>query len=156
LVGRTDYDDAALAYLPSVGGGLTPSLELLASLRPALVIAWEEAGAARLRPRLEALGIAVFAVTTSDTAGIYANIERFGRLTGRTEAAQRLAAEMRRELMAVSASAAGREHPGVLYMIGLDPPMIAGPNLFIGEILEVAGGRNVFADATAPSPQMSL
>jgi iron complex transport system substrate-binding protein len=156
LVGRTDYDDAALAHLPSVGGGLTPSVELLVSLRPDLVIAWEEAGAARIRPRLEALGIAVFAVATRDTAGIFANVERFGRLTGESGRAERLAAEMRRELAAVSASVAGREPPAVLYMIGLDPPMVAGPNLFIGEIVEVAGGRNIFADATAPSPQISL
>src|SRR5690606_22611718 len=57
LVARTDYDTGRLEHLPTVGGGLTPSLELLASLRPDLVIAWEEAGVTRVRPRLEELGI---------------------------------------------------------------------------------------------------
>ncbi|MEX2570149.1 MAG: cobalamin-binding protein [Gemmatimonadota bacterium] len=157
LVARTDYDDdPALAHLPSVGGGLTPSIELLASLRPDLVVAWEEAGAARTRPRLEALGIPVFSVTTQDTAGIFANVERFGRLVGLPERADSLAAAMRSELDAVRASVAGRERPTVLYMIGLDPPMVAGRSVFIGEVLEVAGGRNVFADVSAPSPRVSL
>lgn len=156
LVGRTDFDDASLEHLPSVGGGLTPSIEVIASLRPDLVIAWEEAGAARVRPRLESLGIPVFAVATLDTADIFATIDRLGRLTGRDAGANALAATLRRELDAVQRSVSGRETPGVLYMISLDPPMVAGPGLFIGELVEVAGGRNIFADVTTPSPQVSL
>ncbi len=156
LVGRTDFDDPELDHLPSVGQGLTPSVEVLASLRPDLVIAWEEAGTARVRPRLESLGIAVFAVATQDTAGVFANVERFGRLTARADDAARLAAELRQELELVRASVDGRARPSVLYLIGLDPPMIAGPAVFISEIMEVAGGDNVFADATAAWPQISL
>ena len=156
LIARTDYDDGGLAHLPSVGGGLTPSIELLASLQPDLVIAWEEAGAARVRSRLEALGIPVFAAQTRDTADIYANIQRFGRLMGLRSRADSLAASIRRDLESVASSVADRRSPRVVYMIGLDPPMIAGPSVFIGEVLGVAGGENVFADIRAPSPQMSL
>jgi ABC-type Fe3+-hydroxamate transport system substrate-binding protein len=156
LVARTDYDDPALAHLPSVGGGLTPSLEVLASLRPDLVIAWEEAGTARVRPRLEELGIPVFAVQTRDTAAIFANIERFGRLTGLDRQADSVAAHLRAELLAVHASVAGRRAPAVAYMVSLDPPMIAGSELFIGEVIGVAGGRNLFPEVTAGSPQISL
>jgi iron complex transport system substrate-binding protein len=157
LVARTDHDaDPRLAHLPSIGGGLTPSLEKLASLQPDLVIVWEEAGTARLRPRLEALGIAVFAARTQDTTAIFANIERFGRLTGLEASADSLAAALRHQLEAVRRSVAGRPRPAVVYVIGLDPTTVAGPNVFIGELLEVAGGRNVFADVTASSPQMSL
>lgn len=156
LVGRTDFDDSELAHLPSVGGGLTPSIEIIASLEPDLVIAWEEAAGARVRPRLEALGIPVMAVATRDTAGIFSNIERLGRLTGEPARADSLAAGMRSELEEIRRSIEGREPPPVVYLIGLDPPMVAGPNVFIGEILEVAGGGNVFDDLTAPSPQISV
>ena len=156
LVARTEYDVGPLGHLPSIGGGLTPSLELLASLRPDLVIAWEESGLARVRPRLEELGIPVFAAQTQDTAGIYANIERLGRLVGRGEQADSLAAWMRAELAAVRASVADREAPEVLYLIGVDPPIVAGPNVFIGEILSLAGGRNAFPELREESPQMSL
>ncbi|MEX2584097.1 MAG: helical backbone metal receptor [Gemmatimonadota bacterium] len=156
LVGRTDYDDPSLAHLPSVGGGLTPSVEVLTSLQPDLVIAWEESGAARVRPRLEAVGIPVFAVATQDTAAVFANVERLGALTGMRLEADSLAGWMRSELRAVARSVADRPAVDVLYMIGVDPPMVAGPNVFIGEILEVAGGRNVFEDVAAPSPHVSL
>jgi len=157
LIARTDYDhDARLAALPSVGGGLTPSLELLASLQPDLVLTWEEAGTARTRPRLEALGIPVFALQTRDTADIFHNIERFGRLTALEGAADSLASAIRAELAEITASVPPGEAPTVVYLIGLDPPMIAGPNLFIGQLLEVAGGRNAFPELRVPSPQMSL
>jgi ABC-type Fe3+-hydroxamate transport system substrate-binding protein len=157
LVARTDYDeDPAIAHLPSLGGGLTPSLELIASLRADLVIAWEEAGAARIRPQLETLGIPVYADQTRDTAGVYSTIERLGQLLGVDGAADSLARAMRMDLSEVAGSVAGRSRPSVLYLVSLDPPMAAGPTLFIGEMLDVAGGANAFADLTAPSPQISM
>ncbi|HWV57041.1 MAG TPA: hypothetical protein VNZ57_06165, partial [Longimicrobiales bacterium] len=43
LIARTDYDaHPALAHLPSAGGGLTPSLEWLVTLRPELVLSWPD------------------------------------------------------------------------------------------------------------------
>lgn len=157
LVARTDYDEGlGVDHLPSVGGGLTPSLELLASLRPDLVIAWEEAGGARIRPRLEELGIAVFAMRTEDTTAVFANLERFGRLTGRDAAADSAARAVRARFDAVRASVAALPSPTVLYMISTDPPIIAGPNVFIGQLIGVAGGRSAFPEIVARSPQTSL
>jgi iron complex transport system substrate-binding protein len=157
LVARTDFDDdPRVAHLPSVGGGLTPSIEVLASLRPDLVIAWEEAGTARVRPRLEELGIAVFAARTQDTTGVFANIRRLGHLIGRDAAADSLALAIRSELIGVRASVEGLPSPSVLYMVSLDPPMIASPTVFMGQLVEVAGGRSAFPEITAPSPQISL
>jgi iron complex transport system substrate-binding protein len=157
LIARTDYDDAPeVAHLPSVGGGLTPNLEILTALRPDLVIVWEEAGGARVRPRLEALGIRVFALATRDTAGIFANVERFGRLLGLSPNADSLAATIRHDLATIQASVRGRPPPSVLYMVSMDPPMVAGPNLFIGEMIGVAGGANVFPELISASPHVSM
>src|SRR5690606_7153648 len=62
VVGRTRYDvDDAVAHLPSVGGGLDPSLEAIVALAPDLVVAFETASESRIRPRIESLGIPVFA-----------------------------------------------------------------------------------------------
>ena len=52
VVGRTRYDeDPAVAHLPSVGGGLDPSLEALVALRPDLVLAWEPPGGSQASTR---------------------------------------------------------------------------------------------------------
>ncbi|HEV2130719.1 MAG TPA: cobalamin-binding protein [Longimicrobiaceae bacterium] len=159
LVGRTDYDtDPAVTHLPSVGGGLTPSLELLAALQPDLVVAWEEAGTPRVRPRLEELGIPVFAVATRDTAAIFRNIRNLGRLLGHDAAADSLVRHLHAELEAVRASVAPGERPSVLYVISIDPPIIAGTDNFIAELIGVAGGEPVQISGAQPglSPQVSL
>lgn len=157
LVGRTRYDDLPeVQALPSVGGGLDPSLEALVSLRPDLVVAFETEGGSPLRARLEEMGIAVFAIAPQDTADVFANVRRLGHLVGRDAAADSLARRMRAELDSVRASVRGRERPTVFYVVGTDPLMTAGPETFIAQLIGVAGGRTVFPDVRANWPQVSL
>ncbi len=157
IVGRTDYDRGAeFIALPSVGGGLDPSLERLAALQPDLVLAWAEAGPSSLRSQLEPLGIAVFSLRTQDTSDVYRAIERLGRLMGRDTASAALRSRIREELDAVRASVAGRPRPRVAYLVEHDPPMIAGTRTFITELIAVAGGDPAFPDVTPLWPQVSL
>lgn len=157
LVGRTDFDThPALGRLPSVGGGMDPSVETLAALRPDLVIGWETRGDQRTRRRLEELGIPVFAVEVDDTAAVFRAVASLGALAGRTGGADSLAAGLRRELAEVRASVAGRPRPTVFFLVWNDPPMTAGPSTFISQVLGVAGGRNVFADLAGEWPNVSL
>jgi iron complex transport system substrate-binding protein len=157
LVGRTDFDKgAAVEHLPSVGGGLDPSLERIVALRPDLVLGWETTGRPELRDRLTALGIPVFAVKTEDTTDVFRAVRNLGRLTGRDSAAAALAARLRAELAEVHARVAHVRRPTVFYLAWNDPPLTAGPHTFVGQLLEVAGARNVFADASALWPTVSL
>lgn len=157
LVGRTDFDRGpAVDRLPSIGGGLDPSIETLVSLRPDLVLGWETSGRPELRERLTALGIPVFSIKTEDTTDVFRALRNVGRLTGRTRAADSLAASLRRELDQVRASVAGAARPSVFYLAWNDPPLTAGPKTFVSQVIEVAGGRNAFADATALWPTVSL
>jgi len=157
VVGRTDYDtDPAVAALPSVGGGLDPSAEAVLALRPDLVITWESDRSLDLRRRLAEAGIATFALRTRDTADVFRNVERLGRLAGRDSAAAALAARIRSELAAVRASVAGRPAPTVLFVVWPDPPQTAGPETFIAQVIGVAGGRTAFPDLAQDWPQLSL
>jgi iron complex transport system substrate-binding protein len=157
LVGRTDFDHGpAVDRLPSIGGGLDPSVETLVSLHPDLVLGWETNGRPELRNRLTALGIPVFSIKTEDTTDVFRAVRNLGRLTGRVGAADSLARALRAELAAVRASVAGAARPTVFYMAWNDPPLTAGPKTFISQVIEVAGGRNVFADATALWPTVSI
>jgi iron complex transport system substrate-binding protein len=157
LVGRTDFDkDAALAALPSVGGGLDPSLESLAALRPDLVISFETQGDAALRTRLRELGIPVYGLAAQDTADVFRALANLGTLAGRRPAADSVAASLRGELEAVRRSVAGRPAPSVLYVAWVDPPMIAGPTTFLSELVRLAGGRPIFEDLKQEWPQVSI
>ena len=157
LVGRTDFDQGpAVDRLPSIGGGLDPSVETLVSLHPDLVLGWETSGRPELRDRLTALGIPVFAIKTEDTTDVFRAIRNVGRLTARVRAADSLAASLRADLEAVRASVAGAARPTVFYMAWNDPPLTAGPKTFVSQVIEVAGGRNVFADQAALWPTVSI
>jgi iron complex transport system substrate-binding protein len=157
LVGRTDFDHGpAVDSLPSVGGGMTPSIEAIVALRPDLVLGWETRGDQSTRRRLDEMGIPVFAVEADDTTDVFRTVSSLGRLTGRTRAADSLAAGLRRELAEVAASVTGRPQPTVFFLVWNDPPMTAGPGTFISQVLGVAGGRNVFADVAGEWPNVAL
>ncbi len=157
IVGRTDYDlGLGVDSLPSVGGGLDPSVETIVSLRPELVIGWETQGPAQLRDRLTSLGIPVFSIKTEDTTDVFRAIRNLGALTGRAPRADSLAARVRGELEAVRRSVEGRPRPRVFYLVWKDPPTTAGPKTFITQVIQVAGGETVFPEATALWPAVSL
>jgi iron complex transport system substrate-binding protein len=157
LAGRTSYDTAAaVRSLPLVGGGVDPNTERLIALRPDLVVTWEGERNGRLRRDLEAVGIPVFAVRAEDTTDVFRNIGVLGRLSGQDTAAAALQARLRRELAQVAASVARRPHPTVFYVVWNNPPMTAGPQTFIGQILSLAGGVSIFADIADPWPTVGL
>ena len=157
LAARTDYDDhPAVVELPSVGGGLTPSVEWLAAREPDLVVAWPDAPSRHLVARLEALGIPVYAAPSETIDQGLSTARDLGTLTGRDSAAAAAIAEVEAGLDSTATAVAGRDRPSVLFLIGLDPLMAAGPGTFVDQLLERSGGRNVLSDLDILWPQLSL
>lgn len=157
LVARTEHDrDPALAELPSVGQGLTPSLEELPVLRPDLVIAWPDNTSRSVIARLRELGIAVYTPEIQTLRDIATTIEGLGERLRLEAAADSLVEWMEAELGRVRRAVAGRERLDVFYVVWYDPPTTAGPETFVSELIELAGGRNVFADAPGLWPQVSI
>ncbi|GAC1514821.1 MAG: ABC transporter substrate-binding protein [Gemmatimonadaceae bacterium] len=156
IVGRTDYDRGpALRAVPSVGGGLDPSIERIVSLSPDLVLYWagDRSG---LRSRLAAAGIASYAVGTRDTADAFKTIADLGVMLGKQGAATATANAIRNELDSVRRGVVGRVRPTVFYAVSTRPPMTAGPHTFISEIIGVAGGIPALAAVAGDWPQISL
>lgn len=157
LVARTDYDtEPGLDTLPSVGGGLTPSLEWLVARRPDLVVAWPDRGTRDVVARLAATGIPVYGARMESLDDIRRTARDLGRLVGRGPLADSLVARMDRDLEDVRRSVAQMPRPRVLYLESVDPPLVAGSRTFLTQLLTIAGGDNVFADARTPWPQVSL
>ena len=157
LIARTVWDtDPALAHLPSIGNALTPSIEWLAAQQPELIIAWPDAQSRDVVQRLESIGIPVYASRVESIADIRGMIERLGVLLGVEARADSLVRAIDAELEQVRASVAGRPRQRVLYLLSADPPMAAGPATFVGELITLAGGENIFSDLQQLWPQVSL
>jgi iron complex transport system substrate-binding protein len=154
LVARTDYDtDPTLAQLPSVGGGLNPSLERLIVLHPDLVIGWS--GDQSL-DQLARRGGVVYRPQSQTLADVRCTILRLGRALRLEASADSLTRAIDGELDDVRRAVQGRPRPSVFYVVWFDPPMTAGPGTFIDELIDIAGGRNVFADASGLWPTVTL
>jgi iron complex transport system substrate-binding protein len=157
IVGRTRYDVAPeVSKLPSVGGGVDPSIEAIVSLHPDLVVVWESDKRQALRERLLAVGVPVFILRTQDTSDVFRGLARLGRLTGHDSVATRLAKSIRDTLQAVQRSVAGMPNPSVFYVVYNDPPMTAGAQTFIGQLIGLAGGHSIFADLDKLWPTVSM
>lgn len=147
VVARTDHDTASWAQdLPSVGGGLQPNLEAVVAARPDLVIRFAGPQDTRTPAALDQLGIPHLAIRPDRIADVLETIRLLGRATGRDAAADSLARRLRAGLDSVRVSAEGRPPMRVAYVLGGDPPWVAGPGTYIQELLELAGGENAFGD----------
>jgi iron complex transport system substrate-binding protein len=159
LVARTDFDrQPVLADLPSIGGGLDPSPEAIAALRPDVVLGWLARSSVDLAGALAPFGIPVLGLESTDTADAFGQLALLGRLVGREDRAATLADSLRGELARLRTSSCGTDarYETVLVVISTEPPLTAGPGTWMTELLGVACLRNVFDDLAQAWPQVSL
>lgn len=147
LVGRTDFDTLPpVDTLPSVGGGLQPSIERIVALEPDLVIRFAGESDSRTRERLDALEMPHMAIRPDGIADVRRIVDLLGRAVGVPERADSLVARMDSTLAAVRARVRPLPPKKVAFVLGGSPPWVAGPGSFVDELIEVAGGINAFAD----------
>lgn len=157
LVGRTRFDrDSAVAALPVVGGGLDPNLESMVELAPDLVVSWFSEEKPDTRKRLDAAGIASLSLSLEDTTDAFRAVTMLGQALDLSAGADSLLRRLRDSLADTRRLAARQERRRVFYVVYNDPPMTMGPATFIAQILDLAGGENIFADAATNWPTVSL
>ena len=97
-----------------------------------------------------------FAQRVTPFEGLYTDLERLGRIFGVEDRAAEVVAGFRERVEAVRQQAPdGDPVPVFLYDSGTDQPFTAGSQVPPNEIIEFAGGRNVFADLEARWTQVS-
>lgn len=160
LVARTEFDrQPELASLPSIGGGLDPSPEAVAALRPDIVIGWRNRSSSDLLRALAPFHIPVVSFETTDTADIFLNLRRVGVLVGAEAKADSLANALRADLSHIQAGACPNgpaNAPTVFLEVGTDPPMTTGAATWMNTILGIACLRNLFGDLPGSWPSVSL
>jgi len=157
LIARTRFDRAPeVAHLPSLGDAIRPNLEALVRLEPDLVISWDDPDQRTFADQVGALGIPVYRANVQTIADVRSHLRRLGALLGRGERAQALVDSLDQALARVAAEVQGRDRVTVYYSVWHDPPQTTGPGTFIDEVIEYAGGRNVFGDASNAWPLVSL
>ncbi len=154
-VESSDYPPAA-QLIPRVGGSAALDLEAIVALRPELVVAWDSGNPAAAIERLRALGYPVYVSEPRALEDIGRALRRLGRLAGTEAHARTAAAAYERSLDALRRRYAGRPPLSVFYQVWDHPLITVNGEHLISAVLELCGGRNVFADLPALAPRVSI
>ncbi len=158
VVGVTDYCDypEGAKSKPKVGGYLDPNIEAIALLEPDLVATTLKTNTPRLIQQLENFSISVFVLDPKNIEDIFRNISCLAKLTRREEKAKRLVQSLRKRLTYVKRKVNGIYRPGVFLEMGADPLISVGPGSLASDLIEIAGGRNVFSDSSTRYRKFTL
>jgi iron complex transport system substrate-binding protein len=157
LVGRTHWDNyppAALA-VPDMGPALRPNIETVLAAHPDLVLLYASADNQSTAQRLRSLGIATVALKVDRIADFAREARLVGRILGDSAAAAAVLDSISRTLARVRAATAPLPHPTVFWELWPSPLMAVGAGSFLNELLAIAGGTNIYASLSAPSPVVS-
>ena len=156
MVAGTSYDDypEEAKALPKIGDFANPNIEKIASYAPDLVLA---AGGIqdKLRSKLEALGMKVYVVDPKTYDGTIATIENVGKLAGTEATATAVADKMTAAQQEVRAKVGDLPKATTFLEIYSKPLMTAGSGTFIDDMITIAGGENIGAQAGSGFPNFS-
>ena len=158
VVAVTDFTKypAEAKTRPSVGLPLSPSMEIILTLHPDLVLGTGDLNTSETIGELEKLGIAVFLVAPHGVEGIYHSIASLGRALNRDESARELIGRLREREAAIRRRVSGKPVVSILMPVWCDPIVTIGKHAFITELIDIAGGRSVTRDLAQEWPQVSL
>ena len=158
LVGRTTYDrwpDAALA-LPDLGAGLRPNVEAVLAVRPDLVVLYASDDNRDAARRLRAAGVATAAFRVDRIADFRRVSLALGALTGDSVAARVLVDSVDATIARVRTATRDRPRPSVFWPLYDQPLLATGGGSFLNELIDLAGGRNIYGFMPEPSPRITV
>ncbi len=157
VAGVTTFCDwpAAAREKTRVGGFTNPSIEKIVSLKPDLILATADGNRKDTVQQLERLGLSVYVINPSDTAGVLRSILHIGEITNQKNNAGRLVALLQNKLDHIAGQIRDRKKPRVFFQLGLEPIVTAGRGTLINEVIERAGGVNVAGRDIANYPRYS-
>lgn len=154
LVGRSRYCDypQSIQSVPDVGGLLDPNLERIAALRPDLLLL--PASGKDLRSLVDGVGLPYLVLPNDSLDDVFDAIRTIGERCGRQAEATALNDELHARMAAAQHRAAGAKPLRVLLSVSasripMSPPWTAGPETYLGRLIELAGHRAVPAELDA-------
>lgn len=151
----SNYPEEAKDIL-RVNNHAAANYELILSLEPDLVIAWQSGNGNKIIDPLRKLGIPVFVVETNKMDAIPSLFRRFGKLSGHGDQAEQRAHEFSRRLQELRAAQVGKSVIKVFYQIWDEPLITLNGEHMVSDIINLCGGVNVFSDAIPLVPYVNI
>ena len=135
------YKDAT-----TVGTAMSPDMEIVASLKPDWILS-PISLQSDLEPKYENIGVDWAFLNLRSVQGMYRSIQELGEIFDREEQAGTLVKEFQDFYEEYKKKNEGKDHPKVLILMGLPGSyIIATENSYVGSLVALAGGENVYTD----------
>ena len=157
LVGTVAHSDypAAAGALPRIGDFQRFDVERILMLKPDLVLAWNHGNPSRELAQLEAAGLRLFYLEPKRLDDVARALERVGEVLGRPQEGFARARALRAEIEELRRRHAADESVSVFYQAWRNPLLTLNGRQIVSDVIELCGGRNVFADLPQLVPQLS-
>jgi iron complex transport system substrate-binding protein len=162
VVAVTDYDHYPYNFtawieagnMSSIGNYYQPAVEPIVALNPDLVLA--SLGSIDAADQLRTLGYNVLTLNPTDLDGVMNNIIIVGKVTNHGAEAASLVSDMQARIdVVVNGVKQATTRPRVYHEIWSDPYMSVGKDTFVDHAIKLAGGQNIFENATDDYPVIS-
>lgn len=131
--------------LTEVGTAMAPDMEIMASLAPDWILS-PSSLQSDLQPKYEAINTDWAFLNLKSVFGMYQSIEELGEIFDRQEEAEEMVTEFEDFYAEYQGKNEGKESPDVLVLMGLPGSyIIATENSYVGSLVKMAGGNNVYA-----------
>lgn len=158
LVGRTKYDlwpDSA-RFIPALGDGIRPNVEVVLGTRPDLVILYASEDNRAAAGRFRTAGVNTLSLKIDHISDFRRSTALLGAILGDSARARIVTDSVYRSLERVRSATAGLRRPTVFWHVWDAPLITIGGGSFMNELVDIAGARNVYADIEGPSESISL
>jgi len=157
-VGSYDHFPPEVETRTRLGGLIDPNIEVLLTLRPDLVIAYDTQ--TDLRARLARAAIPTFRYVHRGLPDITDTIRALGARVGSERAAEALASGIEDRLETIRARVSGQPRPSTLLVMGREAGSLrqivaSGGYGFLHDMLVAAGGADAVADIVRENVQVS-
>ncbi len=156
IVGVSEFADwpPEAAQKPVIGGALAPNREKILALKPDWILAQGRSEVLGSFAKAQGIGFASLPLDT--LADLRAMITGFAAALGVEDRGRKLLADMDAAFAAIPVSGTTPVFLALGHVPGdFSGLMTSGPGTFLSEIVEKAGGSNVFADVKALWPKIS-
>ncbi|MCB1843089.1 MAG: ABC transporter substrate-binding protein [Halioglobus sp.] len=157
LVGVSAFSNypEAVSSLPLIGDAFMIDLEQLALLHADLLLAWESGTPARVVDELRSRGYRVEVLRTRRLQDVASALQKIGILTGHEEEGELAARDYQQGLRRLAEGNSGLSGIRVFYQVSRQPIYTVTGSHYVSELIELCGGRNIFADLGDLAPLVS-
>ena len=158
LVGRTHWDvyPSEAIKVTDLGSGIRPNVEAVLGAKPDLVILYASNDNRAAASAFRTAGVNTLSLKIDHIADFYHASKTIARLLGDSTRGIVVADSVEKTLRRVRSETSSLPKPTVFWHIWDAPLITIGRGSYMNELVEIAGGTNVYGDIAETSPTVSI